>query len=81
VLLVGLQLPPNYGADYSKKFADSFDKIAIAKKTGLVPFFLKGIADGADPLKLFQTDRIHPKEEAHPIMLANLWPELKKLLK
>jgi acyl-CoA thioesterase I len=46
-----------------------------------VPFFLKGIADDADPLKLFQADRIHPKEEAHPIMLANLWPELKKLLK
>ncbi len=81
VLLVGMQLPPNYGADYSKQFAGTFDKTAAAKKTGLVPFFLKDIADGADPLKLFQSDRIHPKEEAHPIMLANLWPELKKLLK
>jgi acyl-CoA thioesterase I len=81
VLLVGMQLPPNYGADYSKQFADSFAKVAQAKKTGLVPFFLKGIADDADPLKMFQADRIHPKEEAHPIMLANLWPELKKLLK
>jgi acyl-CoA thioesterase I len=81
VLLVGMQLPPNYGADYSRQFAGTFDKTAAAKKTGLVPFFLKDIADGADPLKLFQADRIHPKEEAHPIMLANLWPELKKLLK
>jgi acyl-CoA thioesterase I len=81
VLLVGMQLPPNYGADYSSQFAGSFDKTAAAKKTGLVPFFLKGIADDADPLRLFQSDRIHPKEEAHPIMLANLWPELKKLLK
>jgi acyl-CoA thioesterase I len=81
VLLVGMQLPPNYGADYSKQFAGSFDKVAQAKKTGLVPFFLKGIADDADPLKMFQADRIHPKEEAHPIMLANVWPELKKLLK
>ena len=51
------------------------------QKTALVPFFLKGVADGADPLKLFQADRIHPKEEAHPLMLANVWPELKKLLK
>jgi acyl-CoA thioesterase I len=81
VLLVGMQLPPNYGADYSRQFASTFEKTAAAKKTGLVPFFLKGIADEADPLKLFQADRIHPKEEAHPIMLANLWPELKKLLK
>jgi acyl-CoA thioesterase I len=81
VLLVGMQLPPNYGADYGKQFAATFDKTAATKKTGLVPFFLKDIADGADPLKLFQSDRIHPKEEAHPIMLANLWPELKKLMK
>ena len=81
VLLVGMQLPPNYGADYSRQFASTFDKTAAAKKTGLVPFFLKDIADGADPLKLFQSDRIHPKEEAQPIMLTNLWPELKKLLK
>ncbi|MGA8513239.1 MAG: arylesterase [Burkholderiaceae bacterium] len=81
VLLVGMQLPPNYGADYSKQFEGTFEKIAATNKTGLVPFFLKDVADGADPLKLFQTDRIHPKQEAHPIMLANLWPELKKLLK
>jgi acyl-CoA thioesterase I len=81
VLLVGMQLPPNYGADYGKQFANTFEKTAATKKTGLVPFFLKDVADGADPIKLFQADRIHPKEEAHPIMLANLWPELKKLLK
>jgi acyl-CoA thioesterase I len=81
VLLVGMQLPPNYGADYGLQFANTFDKVAQAKKAGLVPFFLKGIADDADPLKMFQADRIHPKEEAHPIMLANLWPELKKQLK
>jgi acyl-CoA thioesterase I len=81
VLLVGMQLPPNYGADYGNQFASTFEKAAATKKTGLVPFFLKGIADDADPVKLFQADRIHPKEEAHPIMLVNLWPELKKLLK
>jgi acyl-CoA thioesterase I len=81
VLLIGMQLPPNFGADYSKQFADTFEKVATAKKTGLVPFFLKGVADTVDPVKLFQADRIHPKAEAHPIMLANVWPELKKLLK
>ena len=81
VLLVGMQLPPNYGADYGKQFAGIFETTAAAKKAGLVPFFLKDVADGADPIKMFQADRIHPKEEAHPIMLANLWPDLKKLLK
>ncbi len=81
VLLVGMQLPPNFGADYGKQFAGTFEKVAAAKKTGLVPFFLKGVADTADPTQLFQADRIHPKAQAHPIMLANVWPELKKLLK
>ncbi|MDN5365055.1 MAG: acyl-CoA thioesterase [Thermacetogenium sp.] len=43
--------------------------------------FLKGVADGPDPTRLFQPDRIHPRAEAHPQMLANVWPELKKLLR
>jgi acyl-CoA thioesterase I len=81
VLLLGMQLPPNYGADYSAQFAATFNKVASTKKVALVPFLLKGVADDADPLKMFQPDRIHPKEEAHPIMLANVWPALHKQLK
>lgn len=81
VLLVGMQLPPNYGRDYGEKFATVFGQVARANKAALVPFLLKGVADKANALSLFQTDRIHPKEEAHPIMLANVWPELKKILK
>ena len=42
---------------------------------------LKGVADGADPTALFQADRIHPTAAAHPTILANIWPELQKLLK
>jgi acyl-CoA thioesterase I len=81
VLLLGMQMPPNYGTDYAAKFAAMYDKVAKAQKAALVPFFLKGVADRADALQLFQADRIHPKEEAQPIMLANVWPELLKLLK
>lgn len=81
VLLVGMQLPPNYGRDYGERFAAVFGKVARAHKAALVPFLLKGVADQANSLNLFQADRIHPKEEAHPIMLANVWPELKKILK
>jgi len=80
VLLVGMEMPPNYGAKYAQDFRDLFAGVAQAEKAALVPFLLKGVADGPDPLKLFQADRIHPKESAHPIMLANVWPALRKLL-
>ncbi len=81
VLLVGMQMPPNYGAAYGKQFSDLFAKVAKAENAALVPFMLKGVADGADPTALFQADRIHPTAAAHPTILANIWPELQKLLK
>ena len=81
VLLVGMQVPPNYGGDYGARFAGTFTTVAKAHKAEVVPFLLKGVADGANPTEMFQNDRIHPKAEAHPIMLANVWPTLKKLLK
>jgi acyl-CoA thioesterase-1 len=57
-----------------------FANLAKKYRTGLVPFFLKGIADAPDAAAQFQPDRIHPKAEAHPRMLANVWPEIKKNL-
>ena len=80
VVLVGMQIPPNYGPDYSAKFSVMFANVAKKYKTGLVPFFLKGIADVPEAAQRFQADRIHPKAEAHPRMLANVWPEIKKNL-
>ena len=81
VLLVGMQVPPNYGADYARRFGATFEAVAKAQKTALVPFLLQGVADGPEPTRMFQADRIHPSAEAHPIMLGNVWPVLKKLLK
>ena len=81
VLLVGMQVPPNYGRDYADRFAAMFAVVAKAQKAALVPFLLAGVGDGSDPTHMFQADRIHPKAEAHPIMLANVWPALRKLLK
>lgn len=81
VLLVGMQVPPNYGGDYAAKFSGLFAKVSKESKAALVPFLLKGVADVDEAGKLFQADRIHPNEQAHPVMLANVWPELKKLLK
>lgn len=81
VLLVGMQVPPNYGSDYARRFAGIFATVAEQHRAAVVPFFLKGIADGPDPVAMFQPDRIHPRAEAHPQMLANVWPALRKLLR
>jgi acyl-CoA thioesterase-1 len=81
VLLLGMQMPPNYGRTYGQQFAAMYGAVAKSTGAGLVPFMLKGIADAPDSLNWFQADRIHPKEEAHPLILANVWPALKKELK
>jgi len=80
VLLVGMQMPPNYGADHAARFAGLFEQVARAQQAALVPFLLKGVADAPDPMHWFQPDRIHPNERAQRRMLENVWPELRKLL-
>jgi acyl-CoA thioesterase I len=81
VLLVGIQIPPNYGAEFTKQFAATFPKVAKTNKVSLVPFMLTGVADSPEFAKLFQADRIHPTEAAQAQILNNIWPELQKLLK
>jgi acyl-CoA thioesterase I len=81
VLLLGVQVPPNYGGDYANRFAGLYEKVAKKHRVAVVPFMLRGVADGPDAAAMFQADRIHPKEQAHPVILENIWPELKKLLK
>jgi acyl-CoA thioesterase I len=81
VVLVGMQMPPNYGRQYSEEFARMFGEVAQAEKAQLVPFLLKGVADGPNADALFQGDRVHPNEEAHPIMLDTVWSVLRPLLK
>jgi acyl-CoA thioesterase-1 len=81
VLLVGMQVPPNYGRRYADEFAALFGDVAKAEGAALVPFLLAGVADGPDPTALFQPDRIHPNADAQPIMLDNVWPALRALLR
>ncbi|AVR96942.1 arylesterase [Pseudoduganella armeniaca] len=78
VLLVGMQIPPNYGRDYADKFSAMFGKISRDEKVALAPFMLDRVADKAD---LFQPDRLHPLATAHPLILDNIWPSLAPLLK
>lgn len=80
VMLIGMQVPPNYGQDYAQKFAATFAIVAKAGKATLVPFLLKDVADGPNAAQLFQNDRIHPNEAAHPLILNNVWPTVKKLI-
>ena len=81
VLLAGMQMPPNYGADFGRRFFALYPQVAKAQRAALVPFLLKGVADGDHAQALFQPDRIHPTAAAHPIILDNVWPELRRLLK
>ena len=81
VLITGMAVPPNYGRQYGEAFTALFATVAKAEGAALVPFLLAGVADGPDAEKMFQADRIHPTAEAHPRMLANVWPMLRPLLR
>ena len=78
VLLLGMQLPPNYGPAYTKAFADAYRELGQRKNVSLMPFFLDGIADKRE---LMQADDLHPNQEAQALILKNVWPALQPLLK
>ncbi len=81
VLVVGMQVPPNYGRKYGEDFIALFADVARQEATSLVPFLLDGVANVPDADAMFQPDRIHPKAQAHPRMLDNVWGALKPLLR
>ncbi len=81
VLLLGMQVPPNMGPTYAREFASTYQHVVKSTKVAFVPFFLKDVADVPNARDQFQTDGIHPIATSHPTMLANVWPDLKKLLK
>ena len=81
VLIVGMQLPPNYGVHYGQDFAAMFATVAKAEGAALVPFLLAGVADGPQADSLFQADRIHPTAAAHPRLLANVWAVMQPWLR
>lgn len=77
VLLLGIDIPPNYGQAYRDAFTGVFFELAEAYEVALVPFLLDGVAleEG-----LMQSDGIHPTAEAQPIILDNVWPKLKPMI-
>lgn len=77
VLLLGIQLPPNYGPRYIEAFSRVYGAVAAQEKTALVPFFLEGVGGVQG---MMQADGIHPALAAQPRLLENVWPTLKPLL-
>lgn len=78
VLLVGMKIPPNYGPQYTKLFNQTYVNLSQKHQTQLLPFMLENIA--AKP-NLIQEDGLHPNAIAQPLVLENIWPHLKQLLK
>ncbi len=77
VVLIGMQLPPNYGPAYTNKFHAVFDTLAKSRRTGYVPFLLAGFADRRE---WFQHDGLHPTAEAQPTIVETVWPALAPLI-
>jgi len=78
VLIVGVQVPPNYGAKYAGDFEAAFGEVARAQHAALAPFLFEGFAEQRE---LFQADGIHPTVEAQPLMLETVWKRLRPLLR
>jgi acyl-CoA thioesterase-1 len=78
VLLIGMKLPPNYGPDYTKAFEGAFAEVAKRSRVALLPFMLEGFAEKPE---YFQADRIHPNEQAQPLIVERVLPVLRPLLK
>lgn len=78
VMLVGMRIPPNYGPSYTRDFAAIYNELAKQFEIARVPFLLDGVA--LNPA-LIQSDGIHPRAEAQPRLLENVWPHLTPLLR
>ncbi|WFF40269.1 arylesterase [Salinicola endophyticus] len=76
VLLLGIEVPPNYGPAYTNAFRNVFTQLADEYGLPLVPFLLEGV----DLDNMLQADGIHPTAEAQPIILANVWTKLEPML-
>ncbi|OGS90886.1 MAG: arylesterase [Gallionellales bacterium GWA2_60_18] len=76
VLLVGMRLPPNYGASYIAQFEDMYTELAKRHRVQLLPFLLEGVAP-----EQFQPDNLHPTAKAQPHIMQSVLKQLRPLLR
>lgn len=77
VLLIGMQMPPNYGPRYTERFHNIYTELALEQEVSLVPFLMQNVA--LEP-SLMQPDNFHPNARAQPLLLETVWPHLQPLL-
>jgi acyl-CoA thioesterase-1 len=77
VLLAGMRMPDNLGADYVGQFQAIFPQVAAEQKVELIPYLLEGV--GGVP-ELNQADQIHPNVEGQKRVAENVWAHLEKVL-
>ncbi|MEW6647277.1 MAG: arylesterase [Pseudomonadota bacterium] len=78
VVLIGMQIPPNYGRVYTERFAAIYGELAARHRLSFVPFLMERVA--LDPA-LIQADQLHPNAAAQPLLLDTVWPVLEPLLR
>ena len=78
VVLMGMRLPPNYGARYNDEFMRLYGELAQRQALPFIPFFLSAVVTDR---QLIQADGLHPTAAAQPKLLDTVWPKLKPLLK
>jgi len=78
VMLVGMQMPPNFGPAYTRRFAEVYQRLADEYRLPFLPFLFEGMATRQE---LFQPDGLHPTAEAQTLLLENVWGPLKTLLR
>jgi acyl-CoA thioesterase-1 len=78
VLLLGMQIPTNYGEQYASGFANTYNELAKSYRVVLVPTFIQKVALDAS---LMQGDNLHPNERGQPLLLDTVWPQLQTMLK
>jgi acyl-CoA thioesterase-1 len=77
VILAGMKIPPNYGAEYTRQFEEIYRSLAQEFEATLIPFFMEGVALNPG---LMQDDGIHPNAAGQPVLLASVWAVLLPLL-
>ena len=77
VVLAGMQIPPNYGKEYTEAFKKMYQELAAKYELSQIPFLIEGVAGVAE---LNIEDGIHPNEKGHSIIANNVYKHIKELL-